>query len=190
MHARQSRIREREVGVQCNGFLVHLNRRSGGRLGERATHVIVATQVIIVCLDILRRDEPQATTLGFEQCDVQRPNDPLRDVGLNTEDFVQRLVIDLRPQLRAIGSAHDTWRDPYARHPVSRSFPADAALQHILNPELATDLGNRFWRSLVESAAQAANHSQVLDDSELRSDLFGHSVREVVVFSGAKIREG
>jgi len=48
---------------------------------------------------------------GSQQPHVERPHHFLSDVSLHTKDFVQRLVVHLRPEMRGVRRRNQLWSD-------------------------------------------------------------------------------
>src|SRR5467141_598115 len=112
---------------------------------------------------------------------------PLGDVGLDSKDVVERLVIDLGPQMGAIGSIHELWRDPQASGPLWRLLPADRSFDHIIDAQLGADLLEGLLRILVGVGTRTADHAQALDRRQPRGNLFGDPVGEVLLLGGAEV---
>jgi len=131
------------------------------------------------------RDRGIVAVAAAEQRATQLLHDRLSDVVLHREDVVQRAVVGLRPQRRALGDVDELHRDPHAVAGL-----AHAAVEHGRHVQLARDLRDVVAAVLELERRCARRHAQPRHLRQHVQQLVGQTLGEVlVVGAGAAIRE-
>ena len=164
-----------EARVDPERVLVHVD----GRLVVAAAPApvkLTAAQVVVVRADRPCGAPRQALALGGREFRLERARDPPGDLALYLEDVVDVPVVGLRPEMRVGGSVDELARDADAR-PLAPNAP----LEYVAHAELLGDLTQAPVASLVAAARRHRDDTQASDLGELRDDVLGHPVGEVLV---------
>ena len=185
----QPRVREGELRVPLHRSLEHLDR---GEIALRTPGSVregVAAQVIVVCLQALRRKNTEVALLAWLQHYVQLVHDPLRDTREEGEELghVHVLVHDGGPHLGLVVRI-DKLR-PYAHSPRStpRTLPAHGPLEHVVRAALVAHLSGSLGAPLVAQRRLAPNDTQSLHHRESGGDLISDSLDEIRILRCAEI---
>jgi hypothetical protein len=103
-----------------------------------------------VGLDVRRPALHVGALLVRQRLEPQRLDDGLRDLVLQREDVVQVPIVALRPDV-PVGGAVDELRG----YPHAAACLAYAALEHVADPEFASDLRHVDVAALVHERAVA-----------------------------------
>src|SRR5512140_324954 len=133
-----------------------------------------APQVIVVSLDVARRDLGQGALLLRAERDPQGADDVAGDLLLDGEDVAELPVIGFGPEVEAAGGLDELDRDP---EPVL-GLP-DAALENVVDAEGVADLAETGGRILELERAGAGGDPEALNAAEGVDDLLGYAVAEI-----------
>ena len=97
-------------------------------------HEFAAAQNTVVSSDIGRPAIGKPRLFGWAERDLERVDDPVRDVVLDLEDIGQIAVVAVGPEMRAVGRVDELRRDPHAI-----AGAADRAFEHRAHAKLAAD---------------------------------------------------
>ena len=153
---------------------------------RQPVELIQALQQVIVGRQDLRRLAFRALqNVGFDAPDQGGDNGP-RDLVLDREDVLHVAVIALRPEMGP-GLRVDQL-DGYA-HTVHRA--PDTALHNVLDAQIAADLADVDRLVLECEGRVPGDHEERLEARQLRNQVVGDAVREVVPLrTAAHVDEG
>ncbi len=178
-----------EIRIEGHRPLEHRHRQAQGGLavvgGARG---LEPAQVRLVGLEDSRRRRLDALPGRRQQRHVELRDHALRDLRLRAKQVVQHPVVLLRPDVRVVGDADQLGRD---QHPldVAGAVPANRALQHVVDTQLAGDLLHGSSGSRVMARARARDHAQLRHGGQPAADLLGHPVGEVLVGRWTEVLE-
>jgi hypothetical protein len=109
------------------------------------------------------------------QRERQRVGDLHRHLALNDQHVRHVAVVALSPQVRHVGGLNELRRNA---HPRPRA--PDAALEHVVDPQIFADLANILSRVLVEHRRGACDDAEMsrVERAELGDHLLGEAVAE------------
>src|SRR5262249_18514129 len=130
-------------------------------------------QVIVISVEAPGRLALGALDLRLLQLRRNRADHASGHLILELENVLQRAVETVGPEMTAGGGIDELRRDSHA---VCRL--AHAALEHVADAELATDLLDVYGMALVREARVAGDHEQVAKAGQRRDDVLDDAVRE------------
>jgi hypothetical protein len=167
-----------EVRVLRHRVLVHLQRELEV-LARQAPRVAAAAQVQVIGLQVVGRLGGQGLLLLRRELDAQRRGDLLGDLVLHLEDVLHLAVVALRPEREVGVGVHQLRRDPQAG-----ARPAQAAREDVGGVQLLADLRRGDRLVAVDQDGGAGIHLHPLDLRQLRDDVLGDPVPQVLVLLG------
>ena len=177
---RDRRPGEGEVRIQRDGVLEHLEGEI--HVPRRAPAGVAApAEIEVVRLEVLRRLGGELRLFLGGQLDPQRLGDLVRDLVLNGEDVGHLPVITLRPDGEAGRRVDELRVDP---QPVPGA--PQAALEGEVRPQLPADVRGRGLLVAEREDGGARKDVQTLDLREVRQDVLGDAVAQVLVFLHAR----
>src|SRR5690242_11396176 len=175
-HIANPSVRESEARIEGDSLLVELQSKL--QVSPRDTpHIAAAAEIAVVCLSVLRGLLGNGPLFLWRERDAQGLSDLLCDLVLDFEDILEFAVVAFRPN-REIGASIDELRsDPQA---VPRA--AQATAEHESGVQLPTNF-RRGDRLIAEGQhGCAGKHTQAFDFEQLGSDVFSHSIAEILIF--------
>ncbi len=107
---------------------------------------------------------------------VERPGDGSGHFRLHGEHVLDVLVVRIRPDVRVRSGINEGGDDAHVI-----ALHAHAAFQHRAHTQFTRDLRDVLVRVLVAHHRGAADHAQSANLTELRDDILGDALRDVVV---------
>ncbi len=175
-HVGNACVRERELRIQLDRLLEHLERK----IQILAPRVAAAAQVVVVGLQILGRLALDRSLLLWCERDAQGLRDAPRNLVLNGEHVFHLAVVPLSPRRMPALRLYQLRRDA-----ESAPGPTDAALEDVGRPELLADLGGRQRLVAKREDLGTREHADLPDLGQLCDDVLGHSIAKVLVILGA-----
>src|SRR4051812_15571679 len=111
MRPRQIGIGQRELRIQPYRFLIHPDLGPLGGVSGAALEILIAPEEKVVGLEIPGWRGFHGSALLLQQRNTQGLNHLVSNIRLDPKDFVQWLVVDLRPQVSAVLSVDQLWRN-------------------------------------------------------------------------------
>ena len=188
VRAREPGESQGERGIERSGLGVHLD---GGaeRIGIAGTvEVVVASEIEVVGSEILGRLGRHRLVIRLLQRQVQCGCDLLRDLRLDLEHLLDRLVVAPGPEVAVVAHADELGRHPDPARPAGL-FPPHAPLEHVVHTQLAADVLEGLAGLPVLLRAGARDDAQPADHRQPVGDLLGDAVAEVAVLGGPQVVE-
>ena len=180
----EARVGAGVVGVELDRLLVQ-TARLAIRLGREALPELPPPQHAVVSLEVLGLAAPRQTALALTELAGERRHDPAGHLVLDLEDVREVAIEALGPEMMSGCRFHQLRRDP---HP--RACFADAPFQHVADAEVTADLLDARRLALVGHDRIARDHAQLLEAGQLRDQVLGETVGEVVLLGiAAEVRE-
>ena len=127
-----------------------------------------------------------ATQLSARKPDLQRLHDRAGNLVLHRENVIERPVIGLRPQVRAVGGA-----DQLRGNAQLVAGLAHTAFQHMGDVQLLRDLSDLDVLALESERGRARDHFQVGDLRQQVQQFLGDAVGHVLlIFFGGHVHKG
>src|SRR5438034_259606 len=179
LRVRHQRPRMRIVGIDLGGALAKPDDRlaAAGVADVSGDAVLARHQVQLVSLRVGRAAPFDRFLLFGEELQLERGHDRLRNLVLQREDVIEVAVVALGPDVPAGRAVDQLRRDPYPATGLAR-----AALQNVVDLELARDLRNVDVLALEHERRVARGDPQRGHLGEIRDDVLGDAVREVFLF--------
>ncbi len=173
--------RQREVRVELHRVLVHL--RGGERCPLQkaelgAVQVVVAAQVVVVRLQVIRRLITDSGRLVHRERRVERLGHSQRDLALDGQQVVdaQLAVVGLGPQVLVALGIDQLQVDPHCL-----AGPLNAALEYVAGVQLPADLSQILRAVAIRHDRGAASDAEAADLRQPTEDLVVDPVGEVLV---------